>query len=41
VQGADSICLACTELSGLVKQSDVSVPVFDSTISHIEDIANF
>jgi len=41
VQGADSIYLACTELSGLVKQSDVSVPVFDSTISHIEDIANF
>ena len=34
--GAQGIILGCTEIGLLVKQEDVSVPVFDTTIIHAE-----
>lgn len=35
-KGAEGIILGCTEIPLLVKQSDVSVPVFDTTAIHAE-----
>jgi aspartate racemase len=34
--GAEAIILGCTELGMLVQAEDVSVPVFDSTILHVD-----
>jgi aspartate racemase len=35
-QGAQGVILGCTEIPLLVKQNDVSVPVFDTTTIHAE-----
>ena len=35
-QGAEGIILGCTEIPLLIKQSDVSVPVFDTTKIHAQ-----
>lgn len=35
-EGAEGIILGCTEIPLLIKQSDVSVPVFDTTEIHAE-----
>lgn len=35
-QGADSLILGCTEVGMLLNQSNVSVPVFDTTLIHCE-----
>lgn len=35
-QGADSLILGCTEIGMLLNQSNVAVPVFDTTLIHCE-----
>jgi aspartate racemase len=40
-QGADGVILGCTELPLLIKQNDVSVPVFDTTQIHAEAAADY
>lgn len=37
--GAEAVILGCTEITLLIKQNDVSVPVFDTTLIHSEKIA--
>lgn len=34
--GADSVSFACTELGLLVKQSDLSLPIYDTLVIHVE-----
>lgn len=33
-QGAEGVILGCTEIGLLLRQSDVSIPVFDTTVIH-------
>jgi aspartate racemase len=33
-QGAEGIILGCTEIPLLIKQEDIAVPVFDTTLIH-------
>lgn len=40
-QGAEGIILGCTEIPILIKQEDVSVPVFDTTLIHATAAVNF
>ncbi|MCD6347979.1 MAG: aspartate/glutamate racemase family protein [Bacteroidales bacterium] len=40
-QGAEGIILGCTEIPLLVKQEDVSVPIFDTTQLHAEAAVDF
>ena len=40
-RGADGIVLGCTEIPLLIKQSDVSVDVFDTMTIHCEAICKF
>ena len=40
VDGAEGIILGCTEIPLLIKQEDVSVPVFDTTTIHATDAFN-
>ena len=35
-QGAEGVILGCTEIPLLIKQNDVSIPVFDTTTIHAE-----
>jgi aspartate racemase len=35
-QGAQGIVLGCTEIPILIKQSDISIPVFDTTLIHVQ-----
>ncbi|GEL77572.1 aspartate/glutamate racemase family protein [Tenuibacillus multivorans] len=35
-QGAEGIILGCTEIGLLIKQDDVSVPIFDTTEIHVQ-----
>ena len=35
-QGAEGVILGCTEIGLLVKQEDVELPVFDTTLIHGE-----
>ncbi len=37
--GAEGVILGCTELGLLIRQSDASVPVFDTTIIHAKKAA--
>jgi len=37
--GAEGIVLGCTEIGSLIKQKDVQLPVFDTTILHAERAA--
>lgn len=39
-EGAEGVILGCTEIPLLVKQQDVSVPVFDTTAIHVEAAVN-
>ena len=34
--GVEGIILGCTEIGLLIKQEDVSIPIFDTTIIHSE-----
>ena len=40
-EGVQAIILGCTEISLLVDQSDASVPLFDTTASHAQAVADF
>lgn len=40
-QGAQGIILGCTEIPILIKQKDVSVPVFDTTLLHVKAAVDF
>jgi len=40
-QGAEGIILGCTEIPSLIKQADVNVPVFDTTLIHSEAAVAF
>ena len=33
-QGAEGVILGCTEIGLLIKQEDVNIPVFDTTMIH-------
>ena len=37
--GAEGIILGCTELGLLIRQSDVSIPIFDTTVIHAKRAA--
>jgi aspartate racemase len=39
--GADGVILGCTEIGLLLSQSDVSVPVFDTTALHVAAALDF
>lgn len=39
--GIKGIILGCTEIEMLVKQSDLSIPIFDTTQSHIDSIVDY
>ena len=38
-QGAEGVILGCTEIGLLIHQSDVSIPVFDTTVIHAKKAA--
>ncbi|MDP1677267.1 MAG: aspartate/glutamate racemase family protein [Bacteroidota bacterium] len=40
-QGAEGIILGCTEIPLLIKQSDVALPVFDTTLIHAKAAVDF
>jgi len=40
-EGAQGIILGCTEIGLLIKQEDVSVPIFDTTHIHEVEVVNF
>lgn len=40
-QGADSLILGCTEVGMLIRQDDVDLPVFDTTMIHCEEAVSF
>ena len=35
------IILGCTEIEMLIKQSDLNIPIFDTTQSHIDAIVDY
>ena len=37
-KGAEGVILGCTEIGLLIHQSDVSVPVFDTTVIHAKKV---
>ena len=39
--GAEGVVLGCTELPLLIRPSDVSVRVFDTTVIHVAEAAAF
>lgn len=39
--GIEGIILGCTEIETLVKQSDLNIPIFDTTQSHIDSIVDY
>jgi len=39
--GAEAVILGCTEIGMLIKEGDVSIPTFDTTIIHAEAAADF
>lgn len=39
--GINGIILGCTEIEMLVKQSDLTIPIFDTTQSHIDSIVEY
>ena len=39
--GIEGIILGCTEIEMLVKQSDLNIPIFDTTQSHIDSIVDY
>ena len=40
-QGAQGVVLGCTEIPILIKQSDVTIPVFDTTLIHVQAAVAF
>ena len=40
-KGAEGIILGCTEIPILIKQEDVSIPVFDTTLLHVRAAVTF
>ena len=40
-QGIKGVIFGCTEIEMLVKQSDLDIPVFDTTQSHIDSIVDY
>jgi len=40
-QGAEGVVLGCTEIPILIKQDDVNVPIFDTTLIHATAAVNF
>ena len=40
-QGAEGVVLGCTEIPILIKQQDVSIPVFDTTLIHVQAAVAF
>ncbi len=38
-QGAEGVILGCTEIGLLISQNDISLPVFDTTQIHAEEVA--
>jgi aspartate racemase len=39
--GAEGVILGCTEIGLLIKDGDVSVPVFDTTVIHAEGAVDY
>lgn len=39
--GAEGVILGCTELPILIKQEDVNIPVFDTTLIHVTTAVEF
>ena len=39
--GINGNILGCTEIEMLVKQSDLTIPIFDTTQSHIDSIVEY
>ncbi len=40
-RGAEGVILGCTEIPLLIKQSDVTIPVFDTTLIHSDTAVSF
>lgn len=40
-QGAEGVVLGCTEIPLLIKQTDTTIPLFDTTLIHAEAAAKF
>lgn len=40
-QGAKGVILGCTEIDLLVQQEDVSIPVFDTTEIHVDEVVDW
>ncbi len=40
-QGAEGIVLGCTEIPILIKQDDISIPIYDTTLIHASAIVDF
>jgi len=39
--GAEAVILGCTEIGLLLRDEDVSIPLFDTTLLHAEEAASF
>ena len=40
-QGAQAVILGCTELGGVIKQTDTDMQLFDTTVIHVKSAVNF
>ena len=40
-QGAEGVVLGCTEIPILIKQDDIAIPVFDTTMIHVKAAVEF
>ena len=39
--GIEGVVLGCTEIEILIKESDLDIPIFDTTQSHIDSIVDY
>ena len=39
--GIEGVILGCTEIEMLIKESDLDIPIFDTTQSHIDSIVDY
>ena len=39
--GIEGVVLGCTEIEMLIKESDLDIPIFDTTQSHIDSIVDY
>ena len=39
--GIEGVILGCTEIEMLIKQEDITIPVYDTTQAHIDSLVDY